>query len=187
MRQLKIVGMDPSMLNWGLAGALLNPDTLALQVKGLHVVNPVLPTGKQVRVNTKDIARAQQLYNAVRAAIVDADAIFVEVPEGTQSARGMAGYAICCGILGVFMAQGFPIYELTPTEVKLAATGDKNATKADMINWGTLKHPEAEWPRFRGEISASKAEHCADALAAIYAGIKSKPFQQLLPILKKAA
>lgn len=187
MQQLKILGMDPSMNNWGLAGALLDPITLALQPKGVDVIQPVLSKSKQVRVNSQDLTRAQQLYAAVIQSVQGADAIFVELPTGSQNARAMASYAMCVGLVGALLAQGYPIYPLTPSEVKLAATGSDTASKADMIAWAISKHPQIDWPRHRGEIVASKAEHMADALAAIYAGIKSLPFQQLLPILRKAA
>lgn len=191
MKPLKIVGCDPSMKNWGLAGALLDPQTMAVQVKSVRVIQPVLPTGKKVRNNSKDLERAKQLYAGMVEAIHGADAIFIEIPVGSQSARAMAGYAICCGVIGSLLAQGFPVYEVTPTEVKLAGPGKKDASKAEMIEWAMGKHPEANWPTYRrhGEdlVSAEKAEHCADSVGAIYAGLKTREFQQLLPLLKRAA
>ena len=99
----------------------------------------------------------------------------------------MASYGICVGVLGALRISGIPFFEVTPTEVKLASFGTKTATKEQMIQWATKKHPEAPWPTYKraGEVlvSESKAEHMADATAAIYAGVKSQPFQQLIRLM----
>lgn len=187
MRQLKLLGFDPSMSNWGMAGALWHPTTTALTVTGLDVTQPVKPSGKQVRASSKDIEAGKQLFENALAACAGADAIFVEIPSGTKSVRGAIGNGMVFGVLGALRAQGLPIYEFTPKTVKVASHGSENASKADMIAWATAKHPEAPWPYYRGELNASKAEHMADALAAIYAGVQSNEFQQLLPILRRAA
>ena len=190
MAQLRVVGLDPSMRNWGIAEGLLDTDTMILTLNKLSVVNPVLPTGKQVRQNSKDVESAFQLAEGAIAAAKGAQAIFVEVPVGSQSARAMASYGICVGVLGALRAQGIPFFEVTPTEVKLAAVGSKTATKKQMIDWATQQHPEANWPFYQrnGEqlISEAKAEHMADAVAAIYAGLKTSQFNQAIPFIKAA-
>lgn len=178
---IRVVGFDPSLRNWGIAKGTLSRTDLRLQVHEVSVVNPVLPTGKQVRQNSLDLESAKQLCKAALDAAKGAQAIFVEVPVGSQSARAMASYGICVGVLGALRATGIPFFEVTPTEVKVAAVGYKNATKQDMIQWAVSKHPEANWPRCRGAISEAKAEHMADATGAIYAGLSCNSFQQMLP------
>ena len=179
--------MDPSLRSWGVSkGTWRNG---ALELYEIGVCNPILPAGKQVRQNSLDVESAKQLYAYALEATKGADAVFVEVPIGSQSARAMAGYAICCGVLGALRATGIPFFEVTPTEVKLAGHGSKTATKQEMIDWAVAKHPEAKWPTYRQKgqeiINTSKAEHEADAVAAIYAGLASNAFQQLLPFLKQ--
>jgi Holliday junction resolvasome RuvABC endonuclease subunit len=186
---IPVVGLDPSLRNWGIAQALLYPGTTQpIQVHTVDVIQPVLPKSKQVRQNSLDIEAAKQLTSGVLQAVEGAKAVFIEVPVGSQSARAMASYGICVGVLGALRATGIPFFEVTPTEVKLAGPGIKTATKQDMISWATQQHPEANWPTYvkGGEylISEAKAEHMADACAAIHAGIQSNPFQQLLPFLK---
>lgn len=182
---MKICGMDPSLRSWGIAKG--NWSNGALELYELGVCNPTLTTGKQVRQNSLDIESAKQLFAYALAAAKDADAVFVEVPIGSQSARAMAGYAICCGVLGALRATGIPFIEVTPTEVKLAGPGNKTATKQEMIDWAVAKHPEALWPLYtrKGEklVNIAKAEHMADAVAAIYAGLDCNFFKQLLPFL----
>lgn len=179
--------MDPSLRNWGLASGLLNLDTYQLQIQNLSLVNPVLSTHKQVRQNSQDLESARQLYAGAMDICKGAQAVFVEVPVGSQSARAMASYGVCVGVLGALRAQGIPFFEVTPTEVKVSACGSKTATKTQMIQWATQCHPEAPWPTYqnRGEslVSEAKAEHLADAVAAIYAGMNCNPFKQLVPFL----
>lgn len=184
---IRVVGQDPSLRNWGLAMGRYNLVTKSLVIEQLTLINPVLPTGKQVRQNSVDLESAYQLYQGAITAVQDADAVFVEVPVGSQSARAMASYGVCVGVLGALRANGVPFFEVTPSEVKLAATGTKTATKQEMIQWATRAHPEAPWPRYlqKGNmiVSEAKAEHMADAVATIYAGLASNPFKQMLPFM----
>ena len=186
-RTIRVVGQDPSLRNWGLAIGTYELETGHLEIIRLDLTNPVLPTGKQTRQNSSDLESAFQLYKGAMAAAEGAHAVFVEVPVGSQSARAMASYGVCVGVLGALRATGVPFFEVTPTEVKLAGAGVKTATKQEMIAWAVAKHPEANWPKYsqsgRTLISEAKAEHQADAIAAIYAGLASQPFQQMLPFL----
>lgn len=186
-RTIRVVGQDPSLRNWGLAIGTYELETGHLEITWLGLTNPVLPTGKQTRQNSSDLESAFQLYKGAMAAAEGAHAVFVEVPVGSQSARAMASYGVCVGVLGALRATGVPFFEVTPTEVKMAGPGVKTATKQEMIAWATAKHPEANWPKYsqsgRTLISEAKAEHQADAIAAIYAGLASQPFQQMLPFL----
>lgn len=178
----KVVGFDPSLRNWGISKGTLSPN--GLQIHYVDLVNPELSKGKQVRQNSLDLESAKQLCAAALAAAEGADAIFVEVPVGSQSARAMASYGICVGILGALRATGIPFFEVSPNEVKLSTVGKKTATKLEMIEWAMNTHPEANWPTYNRlgklQVSEAKAEHMADATAAIYAGIATNEFQQLL-------
>lgn len=185
---ITVVGIDPSLRNWGIATATLNiGDPISMRVTDLKVIQPVLPTGKQVRKNSLDLESAYQIAEATLTAVQGAQAIFVEVPEGSKSARAMASYGICVGILGALRGFGIPFFEVSQREVKMATVGSKLATKKEMIEWGVTKHPEAPWPRHKkgGDlvITEGTAEHGADAIAAIYAGLSSNSFQQVLPFI----
>ena len=186
---IRVVGFDPSLRNWGIAKGIFIPGPYPrLHIEKVDVINPELPTGKQVRQNSLDLESAKQLCAAALSAAKDAQAIFVEVPVGSQSARAMASYGICVGVLGALRATGIPFFEVTPTEVKMASAGKKTATKLEMIQWAMNQHPEANWPRYKQngvvKVSEAKAEHMADATAAIYAGLACNSFQQLLPFMQ---
>lgn len=185
---IRVVGQDPSLRNWGLAVGSLNLETKKLTIELLDLTNPVLPTGKQVRQNSTDLESAFQLYQGAMTAAQGAHAVFVEVPVGSQSARAMASYGVCVGVLGALRANGIPFFEVTPAEVKMAGYGRKTATKQEMIRWAMAAHPEANWPMYKQNgqlvVSEAKAEHMADAVAAIYAGISCNAFKQMLPFIQ---
>ena len=188
--QLTVVGQDPSLRHWGIAKGLYDTVTGKLKILDLSVTEPVLSKSKQVRQNSLDLEAAKQLCEAALLAAKTAHAVFVEVPVGSQSARAMASYGVCVGVLGAIRASGIPLFEVSPMEVKRAGAGTSTASKMEMIEWAVSKHPEADWPRYshKGEVrmSASKAEHQADAIAAIYAGLLSNPFKQMLLLLEGA-
>lgn len=185
---LRVVGFDPSLRNWGVACGTLDTDTMTLSMKTLRVIQPVLPTGKQVRQNSSDLESAFQLCKAAVEFAKQAQVIFAEVPVGSQSARAMASYGICVGVLGSLRAVGIPFFEVTPTEVKMAGPSKKTASKSEMITWAMDAHPEAPWPTYKSNgkviVSEAKAEHMADAIASIYAGLKCHAFQSMLPLIK---
>lgn len=182
--------MDPSLRNWGWAAGWLDIDTGELTALRVGVIQPELPTGKQVRQNSTDLEAAFQLYQGAIDVVTGAHAVFVEVPIGSQSARAMASYGICVGVLGALRANGIPFYEVTPTEVKMVSVGSKTASKEAMINWALEHYPTANWPTYKQsgvvKVSASNAEHMADATAAIHAGAKLKAFHQLLALRRAA-
>ena len=182
---IRVVGFDPSLRNWGIAKGIFIPGTVPqLRIEEVDVINPELPTGKQVRQNSLDLESAKQLCAAALSAAKGAQAIFVEVPVGSQSARAMASYGICVGVLGALRATGIPFFEVTPTEVKMASAGKKTATKQEMIEWAMNQHPEANWPKYKQngvvKVSEAKAEHMADAVGSIYAGMGLSSFQQMM-------
>lgn len=184
MVNLRVVGFDPSLRNWGLAKGTYCLDDARIHINELAVTQPALPTGKQVRQNSKDLVAGQQLAEAAMAFAKDAQAVFVEVPVGSQSSRAMASYGICVGVLGALRAFGIPFFEVTPLEVKMISVGSRTATKEQMISWGVHHHPGDMWPtKMEGGVKtivASKAEHMADAIAAIYAGLETSEFKQML-------
>lgn len=185
---IKVVGFDPSLTAWGIAVGTFNIQGNTLSIESVKTVSPVTSKNKSTRVNSDDLERASQLAEAAVTAVRGAHAVFVEVPVGSQSARAMASYGICVGILGTMRSQGIPFFEVTATEVKMAATGKRTATKKEMISWATGKFPDVAWPRYKkhGELLLveSEVEHQADAIGAINAGLLCQPFKQLLQLWK---
>lgn len=177
--KIPVVGFDPSLTHWGIAAGQLDLATGYLDNLELTLIEPDRLKGKQVRQNSKDLHEAEQLAKAAIEAARAAKAVFVEVPVGSQSARAMASYGVSVGILGAILAESVPLIEVSPTELKLGFTGCKNATKQQMIDRAVSLYPEANFPKHGGRIVA-KAEHVADAIAAIHAGVNTPLFQNIL-------
>jgi hypothetical protein len=186
---LKVVGFDPSLRNWGIASGSYDTVTQHIDIDTLAVISPVVIANKQTRVSSKDLSSAVQLSKAAIEAAQAADIIFVEVPHGSQSARAMAGYGVCIGILGTLRSGGIQFFELSEREVKLAALGKPKVTKLEMIEWATKQWPAAPWPlktvKGTTSIIESVAEHMADACATVNAGIASDAFKQLMQLQPK--
>ncbi len=180
---LKIMGIDPSFNNFGFffgnldlnTGFLENPNVFLSQL-------PEKKTTKIVRQNSYDLQCARFHTNNLNTFIGfnKPDVICVELPVGSQTARAMASYGVCIGVISGIT---IPLIQVTPLEVKFAATGDKQATKSDMTKWAVEQHPDAAWLKHGGKIT-SKNEHIADALGAIYAGVKTDQFKLITSLRK---
>jgi Holliday junction resolvasome RuvABC endonuclease subunit len=186
--QITVVGFDPSLRNWGIACGIYVPSENKLTITSLGLIKPVISEGKSVKTNAKDMEAGEQLAAGAWAAMDGAQAVFAEVPHGSKSSRAMVSYGVCVGVLGALRTAGIPFYPVSEAQVKKATTGNRKAEKKDTIAWAMERHPEAPWPMQTqlGVVSvvAGRAEHMADAIGAIYAGIASKPFQQALSLLK---
>ena len=182
---IPVLGMDPSLRHWGLSEAQLDLTTGVLSTPIGSIVEPKDLTGKNIRVNTNDQWLAEQLSMPVLAACQKAKCIFVEVPVGSQSARAMASYGICVGILGAVRALGIPYIQVMPDENKRVFTGNKGATKKVMIQKLLELYPNIILPRGQKKGSVGdKSEHIADATASIHSGVHTLEFQTLLRIMQ---
>jgi len=181
-----VIGFDPSLRNWGAAKAKLDLETGVLSTPVLHLIQTgEEPKSKQVRMNSYDLQAAMELSSGVFSLVQNTKFIFVEVPHGSQSAASMKGYGICIGILGALKSTGIPIIEVSESESKKIFCNKRTATKEEMINQAFQHYPDANWPKHAGKISATKAEHMADAIAAIHAGVQTPLFLNLLKLYAK--
>lgn len=191
MNKIRVCGFDPSMRNWGMAVADLDLRSGLLDVPTLSIIQPRDEKSKQVRKNSKDLALAKQLFEGAYDTAKSCKVVFVEVPVGSQSARAMASYGVCVGVLGSLAGLGITIIEVSPEENKKALTGIKHASKEAMISAAMAEYPTANWPRQerngatfkKGDLKA-EAEHVADAIGAIHAGCATPTFQTLLKLLR---
>ncbi len=181
MSYLTVAGLDPSLSNFGMVKGLLDLNDGVLHKLNMELAKTAPLKGKKkVRKNSEDLGRARILYNAMTAFLKGVDMVFIEIPVGSQTARAMCSYGVCIGIIASI---GIPMIQVTPAEVKIVATGDKTASKADMIDWATNSYPKADWlvRKVNGEPVLTNAnEHLADALAAVYAGVRTDEFQQAM-------
>jgi Holliday junction resolvasome RuvABC endonuclease subunit len=185
-QQIRIIGLDPSMRNFGMAIADYSITTGKLSVTHLEIAQTEKNQDKQVRRNSDDLARAQSIVQEIKRviALYKPTLAMAEVPVGAQNARAAFSNGLCCGLLA---AVPVPIIQVTPTEVKVSAVGSKTASKDAMIQWAVGQWPVAPWMtrKLKGEIVLmADNEHLADACGAINAGILTAQFAQAVAMME---
>ncbi|MDX7711785.1 RuvC family protein [Aeromonas caviae] len=182
---LKFVTIDPSLRNFGIGTGTIDlaDETLPINMTHIELVSTETDKSsrKVVRRNSEDLERARTLYRGARRLAAGASIMFVEVPVGSQSARSMASYGICIGLIASL--SDIPIIEVTPTEVKLSAVGNKTASKREMIAWASELYPDLPWHQGKSGL-ADKNEHLADAIAAVHAGVLTEEFARLASVFR---
>ena len=184
-RKIKILCIDPSMRNTALVLFEVCPDTLEAVAVFSTTISTEKSKSKQIRASSDLIQRCRNLHELAQhyLKIYQPDLIFAETPAGSQNANGMKAYALSCYLLATLTPE--PI-EVTPIEVKKATVGTKTASKAEMIAWAFEKHPEVNWKLDKAGIpQISTEEHKADAVAVLYAGMKTSDFSRALSMWKK--
>lgn len=179
--RVKIIGIDPSLRNTGIATGWLDIDTLEWGIDSLHLAKTEKGKEKTVRKSSEDYDRSRIIYEALKVAEHDAAIAFVEMPIGSQSAAAMKSYGMCIGLIA---SLDCPVIQVAPGQVKDRAVGSKTATKEEMIEWAHNLFPNINWLRHGGRLMAAN-EHLADAVAAINAGVKSDDFIGLVKMMKK--
>lgn len=188
MSVVRVLGIDASLNNFGLAKTTVDLDSSRVIVESVLLIQPSKAdevTKKQVRKNSDDLRRAAWLQRNMIEACEGFDLVAVEMPVGSQSARAMASYGI---VLGVLSSCPLPMIEVTPLDVKLAGHGTKTATKAEMIAWAVAKHPEANWKTrmLKGSrVITNDNEHCADSIGAVYAAINTQQFKMATIMMRR--
>lgn len=182
-KTIKVIGVDPALRNFGFAVATVDVENdKIISIDDLKLVKTEDDAGKKVRRNSDDLRRAREHVKALQMFSDPKNGTalaFVEVPVGSQSARAMASYGVCIGVLASCKCG---MVEVTPTEVKVRATGQKTATKNEMIDWATELYPDAPWltRTSKGEkVLKNENEHLADAVGAINAGLQTQQWAQI--------
>ncbi len=179
MFNLKVVGIDLAFANMGLCRALISQE--AVKVTDLRLVKTEGFEGKSVRKNSSDLRRAQELQTALISFCEGATLAFCEIPHGSQSARASWSLGISVGVLASCKV---PVIQLSALEVKMVTVGKKTASKQEMIEWAVARHPAAPWLYSKKRLVAAN-EHLADAVATIYAGMKTDEFKRLVALLSQ--
>mgnify|MGYP000008827789 FL=1 len=182
---IKVVGVDPSMSNFGLAIGTLDLDTDKLEIHGLELVETKAGgTKKTVRVNSDDLRRAKEIWRTARPIIEQAHIVFCELPVGSQSSRAQTSYGVCIGVLACVDK---PLIQVTPNEIKHYVGNKLTTSKEEIIQWAIAKQPDAPWLRRKQagkDVLVTKNEKLADAIASIYSGMQTDQFRQVRDVLK---
>lgn len=181
---IPVSGHDPSLTHWGTAEGHLCLETGVLTdvTVGMAITNK--GKNKQVRANSDDLTRSQELSDHAFEVARRSRVCFVEFPVGSQSASGGKSNGITFGIGAALRTNEHIVIEVDAKASKKAMTGNPNASKADMIKAAMALYPNAGWKYHHGKLTGDN-EHMADAIGAIHAGVLTPEFQQLMTLLKK--
>ena len=169
------------------------------QIVNAGIIQTEKTKKKLTRVADDDVYRMTQIAQSLRNVIKSRNirGILAELPiSGSQNASAMKGLAMAVGVsVGLFTELQLPIEWCTPTEVKKALTGAKNASKDDIMkaacklhNWKiTTKTVQGKKkPRIDNiyhvcgsRYGKGKFEHIADAVG-VYEALKHTNTVKLL-------
>lgn len=163
-----VLGLDTSLSNtgWVIAEVLLSGARRFFDA-GIITTEP----GAAHRKGDDTSIRVQRLYRDLLAIgrAWKPDAICVEAPItpfGKTSMRTVHGLARARSVVDCLAVnRGCPLFERAPVTLKIALTGNRGATKSEMVQTVRGRHPELEeWLR---RYPDAMAEHIADAAAAV--------------------
>lgn len=179
-RSIPIISFDPSFSNFGMAKCQVDVDTLELKIEDLILISTTREDKKEVIKTSSDLYRARALVEGIQLHCQGRAFAISEIPLGNAALYKNA--ILSAGIVtGVLASCPIPLIQVSPTDVKLAAVGHRQASKEEMIEWGTATYPDAPWMYFnrKGQrVRHAANEHLADAVAAALAGIQTDQFQQ---------
>lgn len=164
-----VVGMDPSMSNWGLVKADLQGRTLRPIAADVVTTKKLSKKkAKHLYKNQEDLERAMLLSKGITEFIgIDTEHIYVELPVGSKSSRAMASYGIC---IGVFAQVRLPFTIIRNTEIKkFVGYGDSDIRKVEKEEV-IKKMLELGYEKIFTGFKKNVHEHIADAMAALYIG-----------------
>lgn len=147
-----ILGIDPGLTRCGLA--LMDPKSEGLQASN------VLKTGADIAL----VARIGSLMGELEQ-IMDSfapSAIALERVFAQANLRSVMGVAQISGaVMAAAHKRGIGVEFYTPTEVKLAVTGNGRATKAEVIAAISRFYPERLQTNYADEADAVAIALCA--------------------------
>lgn len=182
-RVIRVAGGDPGFVNFGLASATIDLDSSVIDVDIIDIIVTEPSKNKSVLSSADSVRRIQEVHNGYTKFIEPCHVVFIEMPStGAKDANSLRALSYA---LAIASCTKKPIVQLKPAEVKEHAFG-KGASKDEMVEWATDLYPNLKWPKGRkycGKYS-SKAEHMADAIGAIHAGVASSQFLLSLSMMK---
>ena len=186
MSKIKILGVDPSTSNFGMAKMLVDLDSGKLEVEDLILIQTESEKNKGVRKDSDDLRRAREVYAGFMLAAKDVALVISEIPF--MNPGGYAAANFNSGLVtGILASCPKPLIQVFPQDVKSLATGSRHAAKEEMIEVAMNRHPSAPWlmRKLRGNMVPTAAnEHLADAVLSVYAGVETAQFEQAVSMYR---
>lgn len=181
MAVIRVVGLDPSMSNFGIVRSRVDMDTLEVEIEDMILAKTTSEARKNIVKQSDDLRRATVVRDALIEHTQHAAVVISEIPYCNPGTYASANFNAGL-VTGVLASCPVPVIQVNPSEVKMAAVGHRQAGKEEMLEWALGKHPNAPWlmRKYKGTMRPiADNEHLADALATIYAGLQTNQFKQL--------
>ena len=168
MDRIAVVGVAPGFASLGLARVEFRADGCVV-VDELATVRTRKAGRKGGVLATEDnLRRAQEIGEALARWVGQDDVVAVctESQSWPRNAGAAAKVAMAWGVLAeVARWAGVPVLQASPQRIKEVATGSRKATKVEVQRALRARYPlMPPWPKRKADV-----EHCADALAAVWA------------------
>jgi len=139
------------------------------------------PSPKKLNIRSADdnIRRCREITRSVRRILdeYDAEVVVLEMPSmGSKSAKAMRAMGLASGIIATLdvVYGDIPFLYATPSNVKVAMTGNKTASKEEV-----QVIAEEKIPGILEGVNKTQREHIADALGAAVA-VEDDPVIRIL-------
>jgi crossover junction endodeoxyribonuclease RuvC len=164
-----IVSIDPGFANVGYV--VYNTESKSIVSSG------VIRTKRDAQALARDdnLARFNTIYQAILN-IFPKDTRCLVVESMSQPRDSRASWKLALGwgaVLAVAYAKNLPVYQITPMDLKFAMTGNKKASKDDVIASIRKRRNDVSWPKQK-----DAHEHVADATAALLTWLSRNELKQ---------
>lgn len=169
----RVLALDVSLQHTGVALVEGHPPEI---IEAYCIVTKKEAKKRKIYVTDDQVRRIRQITKRLDETIwrYRPALIVAELPTGgAQSASAAAGMGIAKAVVAtVAQMSRLPLLVISPTDVKLAATGKKTASKAE-VQAAIVRRWPGLGERFASKRSATgytgQFEHIADALGALIA------------------
>ncbi len=93
---IKIIGIDPSLRNWGSVKAIFNTNTGEIHATSIGLTRTQKGKEKTIRKSSDDLNCSRILHRHANHDTQGASMAFIEMPIGSQSAASMKAYFLSC-------------------------------------------------------------------------------------------
>jgi Holliday junction resolvasome RuvABC endonuclease subunit len=183
-KEFTLLGIDPSLAKTGLCLAKCHQDHGITDIVGLKLIKTDSAAEKGKK-NKHDLFRAKSIWKDMQLYLAMADFVASETPQiagDVMQSRSIWTSGIMFGLLATIT---HPLIQVSALEVKIAATGNRKASKKEMIEWAFKLFPDAPWLYKKVHDVRSPIldnEHIADAMGVVKAAfdkLKESNFNHL--------
>ena len=162
-----VLGLDYSIRNTGWVKLSWVKDNNKLSLIDYGVIHRAKTPSSIRGVNRRDFYQAHALGNQLQFLINGCDLVTFELSMG-GTGRALKTLNLVTGLVACLPLSYEKLISVSPYALKRHVTGDKFASKENVITWAKFVAKDIAWDA----IPKGKHEHIADALASVYAGLK---------------